>query len=103
MKTFVLALLLAAFAGSAFAQTFGEITGRVSDPSGAPVPGTSVTVTNTATNAIRQTVTTDSGDYTIPSLPPGVYRIKLEHAGFKSTASDNLQVQVQQVMRLDAT
>ena len=83
MKTLLLALLPVLIAGSAAAQTFGEITGRVGDPSGAGVPATAITATNTATNAVRQTVSTESGDYTFPSLPPGIYRLRMEHAGFK--------------------
>src|SRR6476660_603436 len=103
MKMLLFALLLALIAGSAAAQTFGEITGRVNDPSGAAVPGAAISVTNVATNAVRQTVTADSGNYAFPSLPPGTYRVRMEHAGFKASTSDNIDVQVQQSVRLDAT
>jgi Carboxypeptidase regulatory-like domain len=91
------------WAGSLQAQTFGEISGRVSDPSGAAVPGTSVTVTNTATNASRQTVSTEAGDFTFPSLSPGLYRVRMQHGGFKALTSDNIEVQVQQSVHFDAT
>ena len=50
---------------SATAQTFGEVTGRVSDPSGAAVPASSISITNVNTNAVRNTVSTDPGDYSI--------------------------------------
>ena len=103
MKMLVLALLLGTLAGLASAQTFGELTGRVTDPSGAAVPGTMVTATNTATNSARQAVTTDAGDYAFPSLSPGVYRIRMEHSGFKGITSDTIEVQVQQAVRFDAT
>jgi hypothetical protein len=82
-------------------QTLGEITGRVSDPSSAGVPGATVTLTNTGTNAARTTTTTDAGDYTLPSVPPGFYNLKVEHTGFSTANSKNLEVQVEQTVRLD--
>jgi hypothetical protein len=95
--------LLALSAIPALGQTFGEITGRVSDASGGAVPAATITLTNISTNAIRSTVSTDSGDYTFPSLPPGMYKIKTEHPGFKAATSNNVEVQVQQTVRLDFT
>ncbi len=85
----------------AFGQTLGEVTGRVSDSSSAGVPGAKITLTSTGTNAVRTTTTTDSGDYTLPSVPPGFYNLKTEHAGFKTATSNNVEVQVQQTVRLD--
>ena len=85
------------------AQTYGEITGHIADGTGAAAPGTQVTLTNVATSAVRTTVTTDPGDYTFPSVAPGFYNVKFEHAGFKTGRIDNFQVQVQQTVRLDFT
>ncbi len=82
-------------------QTLGELTGRVSDPSGAAVAGSNLTLTNINTNAIRNTASADSGDYSFPSLPPGFYKLKSEHPGFKSATTDNIEIQVQQTVRLD--
>jgi hypothetical protein len=82
-------------------QTFGEVTGHISDSSGASVPQANITLTNTSTNAIRTTVSTDSGDYSFPSLPPGAYDIRVEHSGFKAEISRDVTVQVQQSVRLD--
>jgi hypothetical protein len=95
------ALVISAFPLSA--QTLGELTGRVSDPSGAAIAGSLVTLTNINTNAVRTAATTDSGDYSFPSLPPGFYKLKTEHAGFKSVISSDIEVQVQQTVRLDIT
>ncbi|MBZ5618050.1 MAG: carboxypeptidase-like regulatory domain-containing protein [Acidobacteriia bacterium] len=86
-----------------FAQTFGEITGHLSDPSGAAVPGAKVTLTNTATNAMRVGASTDSGDSTFPAVAPGIYSIKVELASFRTATSLNVQVQVQQTVRQDIT
>jgi hypothetical protein len=104
MKRFLLpsAMLVALFAIPLFAQTFGEITGHISDPSGAAVPGAKISLTNTATNAVRTAVSTVSGDYTFPAVAPGLYTVKVEQAGFK-TASSDVRVQVQQTVRLDFT
>src|SRR6267142_1555157 len=86
-----------------YAQTFGEVTGRVTDPSGAVIPGASVALTNVNTNAVRNVVTTEAGAYTFPSIAPGFYRLRTELPGFKAAASDPFEVQVQQVVRLDIT
>ena len=84
-------------------QTLGEITGRVSDPSGAGVPNSVLTLTSTATNAARQTDSGNDGFYSFPSVPPGIYNLKSEHPGFKTAAGNNIEVQVQQTVRLDLT
>src|SRR5438309_5102366 len=85
------------------AQTMGEVTGRVTDPSGAAVPSADVVVTNSSTNVSRKAVSNDTGDYTFPSLPPGVYKVRIEHQGFKATETSDVQVQVQQTVRMDFT
>ena len=72
-RSSALCALLALSAAAIFGQTFGEITGRISDASGAAVPGVTITLTSTSTNAVRTTISTDSGDYTFPSVPPGIY------------------------------
>jgi hypothetical protein len=104
MKRFLLhsAMLVPLFAIPLFAQTFGEVTGHISDPSGAAVPGAKISLTNIATNAERTTESTASGDYTFPSVAPGLYKVKVEQAGFKTVSSD-VRVQVQQTVRLDFT
>src|SRR5215813_10036075 len=98
-----LAVLACLSVCSLFGQTFGEITGRVTDPSGAAVPASNITLTNVNTNAVRTTQTTDAGDYTFPSIAPGTYRLRTERAGFKAAATDAFDVQVQQVVKLDIT
>lgn len=82
-------------------QTLGEITGQVTDASGALVAGARVAITNVNTNASRSAVTTDAGVYAFPSLQPGTYNVHVEKAGFKSAASSQVEVQVQQTVRLD--
>src|SRR5260370_7178093 len=100
-KSFLAVLLLSGL--SLLGQTLGEITGQVGDPSGAGVPNSVVTLTNTSTNAVRQTNSNEQGLYTFPSVPPGIYNLKVEHPGFKTVTSNNVEVQVQQTVRLDLT
>ena len=98
--TFALLLLTAA---EVSAQTSGEITGLVTDSSGAAVSGATATVTNKATGAARKVVTNSEGLYSFPSLMPGVYELKVERAGFKTAALDNITLEVQQTARRDLT
>ena len=86
-----------------FCQTFGEITGEVKDSAGAVIVGAKVTVTNTATNAIRETLTTGAGVYSFPSLQPGFYNIRVEQPGFRAAVENNIELQVQQTARVDFT
>ncbi len=88
-------------AARTYAQTSGEITGLVSDPTGASVAGATVTVTNKATGATRKVVTTGEGLYAFPSLLPGLYEMKIERQGFKTSFLDNITLEVQQTLRRD--
>jgi hypothetical protein len=97
---FLAVLLLSGL--SVIGQTLGDISGQVADPSGAGVPNSVVTLTNTATNAVRSASTNEQGLYTFTSVPPGIYNLKVEHPGFK-TVTSNVEVQVQQSVRLDMT
>jgi len=83
------------------AQTAGQITGHVSDPTGAAIPQSKVTLTNVNTSTQRSTVTTGAGDYTFTEVPPGTYTLNVTHAGFKSTTSESLQLSVQQALTLN--
>ena len=99
----VFVLLLAMSSDRLSAQTAGQISGHVSDTTGAVIPQLTITLTNTATGGSRTTVTTDAGDYTFTEVPPGVYNIQAAHSGFKTSESRNVAVQVQQSLRLDFT
>src|SRR5262249_30849534 len=98
--SFAFALLMLS-AARVSAQTSGEITGLVTDPSGAAVAGATVTVTNKATGATRISATNGEGLYAFPSLLPGVYELKIERQGFKTARLDNITLEVQQTARLD--
>src|ERR1041385_3658841 len=95
--------LLCLSSGMALAQTAGEITGEIKDPSGATVPNVPVTATNTATNVARSTTTNTAGVYSFPDLTPGPYQVKAAAAGFEVQIKTNIQLQVQQTARIDFT
>jgi hypothetical protein len=97
------ATIFGVFAIAIQAQTQGDITGLVTDSSGAVIPGANVTVTNKATAAVRKAVTNSEGLYAFPSLPPGVYILRVEQDGFKISQIDNIKLEVQQAARLDVT
>src|ERR1700682_3362799 len=82
-------------------QTFGQITGVVTDASGALVVGATVTVTNPETNLTRSGITNNAGNYTFPSLLPGTYNIKADMQGFQAESRTGVELQVQQVARID--
>src|SRR5450759_2499558 len=97
------AIFVAVFAIPLHTQTFGEVTGHISDASGAAVPAAKIALTSVATNAGRTTASTDSGDYTFPAVAPGFYTVRVEQPSFKISTVNNVQVQVQQSLRLDFT
>ncbi len=97
------AAMLYVLAATGKAQTSGEITGRVTDPSGAVVSGANVAVTNKATGATRKVTTNNEGLYSFLSLLPGVYELRVEQSGFKTAQMDDIKLEVQQTARLDVT
>ncbi|MGH9404235.1 MAG: carboxypeptidase regulatory-like domain-containing protein [Terriglobia bacterium] len=92
------AALIILFSGAAFAQSMGSaaITGTVTDPSGAVVPGGRVTVTQTATGVTRTTATNSAGQFSASSLAPGSYKIDVTAVGFK-TYSETFTILADQI------
>ncbi|MBV9082268.1 MAG: carboxypeptidase regulatory-like domain-containing protein, partial [Acidobacteriaceae bacterium] len=81
------AVLLFLAAGTAFSQTQainGSIRGRVTDPTGSPIPQARVAVENTQTGFSRSVDTPDDGYYSFPNLPLGVYSVTVQKAGFET-------------------
>src|SRR5438105_13437602 len=77
-----LIVFLAAMPASAQGEK-GSLTGIVTDPQGAAVPGAQVTLTDTATKTAQTTTTNDSGRYVFASINPGLYDIAISRTGFK--------------------
>lgn len=81
---FAVAILVAVRPSPSSAQTlFGRISGSVVDPSGAPVPGTRIVITNTDTHSVRTETADERGFYVADTLPIGPYTVTADHPGFK--------------------
>jgi hypothetical protein len=78
----------------------GEVQGTIVDQSGAVLPGVSITITNTATGATRETVTDAGGLFAIPGLPVGPYEVTATLTGFATRRQPDLRVQVGQTITL---
>jgi hypothetical protein len=79
----------------------GTILGTVTDSSGAIVPNAKIMVTNTATRANFQTITTSSGDFNAPALNPGNYTVSAEAKGFQKAVTTPFTLTVNQHVRID--
>jgi hypothetical protein len=83
------------------AQTQGEITGVVTDSTGAVLVGAAITVTNPQTNFTRRVLTNSAGNYVFPALLPGLYNVTVTAQGFQSEIRSQVELQVEQIARID--
>src|ERR1035441_8663039 len=96
----VVACFLLLFSVAAFAQSDrGTITGTVSDLSGAVVPNARVVAVFAESGTEIPVATTDTGNYTVASLRPGIYSVTAEAAGFKKATKTGILVAVASVVR----
>ncbi len=103
LKTGMILLFALSLISAVAAQTSttGQLSGNVADQSGAAVPDATVTITNTA-NGEKRTVTTSSdGNYSLPNLAVGTYRVSVTKSGFKETAIADVVVNVANTTRQD--
>lgn len=96
LSIFVFVLCAVAIAG---AQENAEITGTVTDATGAAVPNATVTITHQATNSTRTTQTSGSGLYDFSGLQIGTYNLQVSATGFKAYAQSGLILNVAQTLR----
>jgi hypothetical protein len=103
LRVFLGFLLVGSLTGSLYGQatTLGSIVGTVSDPSGAGVPGAQVRVINTQTGVARETTTTESGNFSVLSLIPGVYTVEVSAANFQKQTQENLRLEVAGAIQLN--
>lgn len=75
-------------------SSISGIVGHITDSTGAAIVGAKVTITNTATGASRTATTNNSGDYSIPNLPPATYKLVIEQKGFRKVTLESLPLLV---------
>lgn len=87
---------------SLFAQgDLSTVRGTVTDPSGALVPGVAIELTNVDTNVSRRVATNESGDYEIPYVPLGTYKLTASSSGFKNFVIESIVIRARELRRID--
>src|SRR5580698_4688011 len=87
------AVLVALFSAGAWSQTqLATVSGTITDPSGALVPGVSVTIVSQGTGLKRSIATDTAGEYRFAGLPTGNYSLRLEKPGFQAQVRDRLEL-----------
>ncbi|MFN0122088.1 MAG: carboxypeptidase regulatory-like domain-containing protein [Blastocatellia bacterium] len=104
LKVFATLSLLLSLSLVTWAQSSdAALTGAVTDQTGAVVPSVKVSAANTATGVTANAGTNEAGIYLFPSLPPGVYRVTVEHTGFQKMIRNNVLLEVGGKLTLDLT
>jgi hypothetical protein len=105
LSFFSVLFALLSLAPSAYsqAQTAGEITGQILDPSKAAISDATVTATNSATGAVRKAQTDSQGHYALTDLPVGTYSITVEHNGFQQLKQNGVGLNVATTVTLNLT
>ncbi|HKW34828.1 MAG TPA: TonB-dependent receptor [Candidatus Acidoferrum sp.] len=105
LRTFAIlaaALLILASGAAVWSQTVqGVVTGTVTDPTGAVVPGATVTITNAGTNISQSTATGSDGSYRFPLVPPGTYTVEIKAANFSTVRISGVVVEASQTVPLN--
>jgi hypothetical protein len=101
-RGFAAALLLLMTFVMAGAQEFrGSLTGTVTDPNGAALPGATVEIRNVETNVANTATTNDDGNYSFPLLNPGKYTLTVTAQGFSNATRENIEIRVADKLTLD--
>ena len=79
----------------------GAISGTVTDESGAVIPGAQIGAIHVTTDIKTEVTTLESGNYYIPALPPGIYKVSAAKQGFKQTVAENVRVVVGTTVNID--
>ncbi len=87
-----IAVAAPAYAQGGGASSTGTIQGRVEDAQGAVLPGVTVTATSPSLLGQQTTITSETGNYRFPAVPPGTYTITYELAGFTTVKREGIQI-----------
>src|SRR5215218_1728535 len=94
-------LLLMTFVMAGAQESRGSLTGTVTDPNGAALPGATVEIRNVETNVANTATTNEEGNYTFPLLNPGRYTLTVKAQGFSGTSRENIEIRVADRVTLD--
>jgi Carboxypeptidase regulatory-like domain len=100
-RSWIFAVFLSLGMSTLLAQTSGTIVGSVHDSSGAAIRRATITVTNIERGTSQTTTSADNGDYVVPFLPAGTYRVGVEKTGFQRQDSPSTTVDGDQRAKLD--
>jgi hypothetical protein len=108
MRSWISAVVVACAAvlsspAAAAQEARGTLQGRVFDASGAAVPGATIEIANVNTGVTTPATSNEEGNYRVPFLNPGTYRVTVSLDGFSKFVSQNIQLHVAEVLAVDAT
>ena len=101
--SFFVVLLLSAPLFLNAQETTADIIGRVKDPNGLAVNGATVSVVNKGTSATRDTTSEDGGEFSVNSLPPGIYKVTVSKDGFATSVHESVELVVGQKLNLEVS
>ena len=90
----VLAMATSAFAQGGGASSTGTIQGRLTDAQGAVLPGVTVTATSPSMPGVQTAVSSETGNYRFPAIPPGTYALTYELSGFNKLIRDGVEIRL---------
>src|SRR5262245_14782285 len=102
VRLFAFLACVALLAGVASAQTTGEFYGKVTDKSGAIVPGATITLTSPVLIQPLTAVSSSTGVYRFPNVPIGVFTVKFELAGFTTVVNEGIRLEIGQNAQVNA-
>lgn len=98
----LLGMIVSGFSVTALGQAVnGNLLGTITDSTGAAVANAKITITEQNQNVSRAATTNDSGFYSFPDVPPGVYKVTAEKTGFKTVVRPNIEVPVSNTVHVD--
>ena len=104
LKTLLILALCIGFVSTTYGQRLtGSVRGVITDSEGNALPGVTVTATSEALMGAQTYITTDTGSYRFPALPPGWYAVSAEMPGFKTTTRSEIEVRVGMTITINIT
>jgi hypothetical protein len=94
-------LVMLAFVAAGAQESRGSLSGTVTDPNGAALPGATVEIRNVDTNVANTATTNEEGAYSFPLLNPGKYTLTVTSSGFANATRENVEIRVSEKLTLD--